>query len=1100
MRGSPSHDARAEDTRPEDTRPGDTRRIKELFLEAVERPGEEREAWLARLRAESPELAAGVERLLQADARGERRVPELLDGLRAGLERALREGGGRAGQVLGDYELLEEVASGGSGIVFRARQVSLDRVVAVKVLRAGRLAGRQEVERFRAEAEAVARLDDPWIVPVYEVGESDAGPYFSMKWVEGGSLADRRGRYAGDPEAAARLVVRIARSVHHAHQRGILHRDLKPSNILLDGAGTPYVADFGIAKRIEGDGETGTGWLAGTPAYMAPEQTSGGRGDPSVTTDVWALGCILHELLAGTPAFRGESITDVLLRVRDGAPDSLPRGTPRDLATIVEKCLSKDPARRYASANALAVDLERWCNDEPILARQTSTPERLLLWSRREPLVAALCLVVAVLLVALAVGGTWASLRLGEHLERAQLAEQDARERLRAALRAQARDRRRERTAGHRAQGLELLRQAAEIRPGPDLRDEAIACLALPDVTLEREWARPAGCVGVSFDRGLARYALAARDGEVVVREVADDALVARLPGAGPSAWVVGFSPDGRRVAVKYHGVVLSEDPSFVLWDLESATPLVTLPIMAQTFDFHPGGATLVVGEPSGTLRELDVETGAELRQARLPGTLYRLGFDPLGERLAVARYPEPSIALYAWPELTEQLLLEREETVFDLGWTPEGGTLLYASADYRIHLLDPLAGEDVRTFAGHVSDVVRIGLCDGTALLASGAWDGTVRLWEFASGEMLVAMNAELRGIGSGGRVGFSTNERGGVLRADQGLVLRTLHGHAGKAPGRLGFSPDGRLLFSAGSGEVLLWDPATGERLARLELPAVESARFDPAGRLLTLGGEEGIQAWTLPAEAADTAALAGAPLPAPERLLDGRFVAVAPSPDGKVLVAQPAEGPLRVVRLDGSAPERRLETFRGARWPEVDPTGRWLAIGNWHAPDVKVRVWDLASGEVVAEPWPEAASARVGFDPAGERLVVGSGRSYRVFRVGSWQEERVFERPIELGQSPLQLAFGPRRTVALLDAPSVVRLHDLGTGERIASFESPRDMLVEPLALDPTGRYLAVGSTQNRIELWDLERTRAELAARGLDGSGAWPFEGRAAPRAR
>jgi serine/threonine protein kinase len=293
-----------------------------------------------------------------------------------------------AGGDFGEFELLEEIARGGMGIVYKARKKSLKSLVALKVIQAGPLASAAETHRFLLEAEAAANLDHPNIVPVYEI-DRQHGLYFTMKWVDGGSLARQVPHLLGDPHAAARLLATVARAVHFAHQRGILHRDLKPANILLDAQGKPYVTDFGLARRIgEDSGLTQTGAILGTPSYMAPEQAGGLAKGVGPAADVYSLGAILYELLTGRPPFRAATVMETLVQVleRDPTPPRQIRGgVPPELEAICLKCLEKDPAGRYASGEALAEDLERFLRGEGVAAVRAGPWLRLRRWTRREP-------------------------------------------------------------------------------------------------------------------------------------------------------------------------------------------------------------------------------------------------------------------------------------------------------------------------------------------------------------------------------------------------------------------------------------------------------------------------------------------------------------------------------------------------------------------------------------------------------------------------------------------------------------------------------------------------------------------------------------------
>jgi tetratricopeptide (TPR) repeat protein/tRNA A-37 threonylcarbamoyl transferase component Bud32 len=325
-----------------------------------------------------------------------------------------------AGRSFGDYEILGELGRGGMGTVYKARQRPLNRTVALKFLRPD--SSRVDEARFRNEAETVAQFDHPHIVPVYEVGEHGGQLYFTMKLVEGGSLAQHLGRFGADPRAAVALLAPVARAVHYAHQRGVLHRDLKPSNVLLDRDDRGYVADFGLARRLDAGGDlTRSGTLVGTPHYMAPELADHRKGVAMVAADVYGLGAVLYAVLTGRPPFRGQTVLETLDQLKSADPDPPRRLNPRidrDLETVCLTCLAKDPARRYASAAELADDLERWLAGEPVRARRVGRWERAWKWVRRNPAVAALLAVVVLAGVTLMAGALWSNARLRDAAER----------------------------------------------------------------------------------------------------------------------------------------------------------------------------------------------------------------------------------------------------------------------------------------------------------------------------------------------------------------------------------------------------------------------------------------------------------------------------------------------------------------------------------------------------------------------------------------------------------------------------------------------------------------------------------------------------------
>ncbi|MBL8798334.1 MAG: protein kinase [Planctomycetia bacterium] len=327
------------------------------------------------------------------------------------------------------YLLLNELGRGGMGVVYKANQVGLKRTVALKMILSGSHASADVLARFRAEAEAVARLQHPNITQIYEIGEHEGRPFFSMEFVDGGSLLDQIYETRLPPRQAAQLIATLARAIHAAHEHGIVHRDLKPANILLSKGGVPKITDFGLAKNLtETAGHTRTGDVMGTPSYMAPEQAEGRLRDIGPATDVYALGAIFYELLTARPPFKGETAMDTMLLVlyeEPLPPNHLLPSVPRDLETICLKCLYKEPAKRYSSAAALAEDLERFLDGRPIVARPIAVSERVVKWVKRRPAAAGLLAVSVLALATIFAGSLYFNVTLqSKNAQLDQLAEE----------------------------------------------------------------------------------------------------------------------------------------------------------------------------------------------------------------------------------------------------------------------------------------------------------------------------------------------------------------------------------------------------------------------------------------------------------------------------------------------------------------------------------------------------------------------------------------------------------------------------------------------------------------------------------------------------
>ena len=983
------------------------------------------------------------------------------------------------GQRFGNYVLLEKLGEGGMGAVYKARQTNLDRVVAVKLLLFGQFSRSDVVQRFRTEATAAASLQHPNIVAIHDVGEYEGQLYYSMDFIAGRTLAEMVRDQPLSARRAATCLKTIAEAVQYAHQCGILHRDLKPSNILIDESDQPRITDFGLAKRLCQTTDHGprtrdltlTGQVLGSPNFMSPEQAEGARAI-GPASDIYSLGALLYHLLTRQPPFQADSLTTLLRQVIETepvAPRLLNPSIPRDLETICLKCLEKEPPRRYSTAQELAEDLGRFLDDKPIQARPVSAAGKTWKWCRRNPVRAGL---IAALVGALALGAAgvlW-------QWRRAELARQDAVEKLWQSYLAQAQASRWSARAGRRFAGLEALRQAASIRPTLELRNEAIACLALPDARVHRTLSLGGHTriAGFAFDPAFERYACGHGDASIRVCRVSDDSELLKLP-AEDSIEVNGhiFSPGGNYLAQRLLG---KEKVTFRLWNTSRGHLVLSVAFPVRNMAFTPGEDQIALVEPGGRIHLHSLPAGTEVGLLTVSPEVNHVTFDPGGKRLAVSRNQSPSVVILDLKSKAMCAALTNAGGVGLMAWSPDGRLLACPSTDQRLYLWDVASGER-KALEGHSGVVTAAVFNRAGDMLASCSWDGMTWFWDPNLGQPLVSLPGGWIANGfdpSDRRLGFGVGAAEfGIWEVEPARECRRLGRTAAICSGE--FTPDGCVLATASSDGIRLWQVKANRLLTHLTVNATHAAIWHPNGRDLIGSGWSGIELW--PIEFDNQASEVRA---APVRKLtdlcrgpaalasDGRFLAVAGAADADVLV----------IDLNQPNQPRRLLGHPLANSVSISPNGKWFATGTWHGTGVKV--WSTETWQPVRE-LPVKGSARCIFSPDGRWLLTGAPEEYCLWEVSTWQP--LLRLPRDRAgdmHGGMAISADARMAAVLLGRNSEVKLISIPDGGELASLDTG-----EPLCFSRDGGQLATTTADHRgLLVWDLRLIRDQLRNLKLD----------------
>lgn len=1002
----------------------------------------------------------------------------------------------------GDYELIREIARGGMGVVYQARQLKLNRTCALKMILTGNLAGDQEVQRFYAEAESAANLSHSGIVPVYEVGEIDGQHFFSMGFVEGNSLGQEVADGPLDSKRAARMTRDVAEAIGYAHDHGLIHRDLKPANVLIDRDGTPKVTDFGLAKQIKGDsGLTATGQILGTPSYMPPEQATGNTELVDERSDIYSLGGILYCLLTGHPPFQASTPMDTLIQVMDADPVPPTRSNPlvpKDLETICLKCLAKEKNRRFASAAELVEELDRFLADEPIHSRPIGRVERGWRWCRKRPVIAGLTGTLAMLLVAVAIAGPIIA------VQQSQL-RSDAEQKRKDAETSEAEANEWAKVATERQEAAESSEQraieATEIAEAE--REAALHDLYASNISLaHREWnnnnvkhARQllARCPPelrnweyYYLQRLVNQESMVMQGLDLCVR-IAVDRSRRELVALGISGgqWVTKIynlrtgteersiasaqliSPNGKRY------VVLQQDVALVRQVEDNLT-------IRQFYHekmgelrgaaFSPDGTLLAIALPDGKadgnnhsdVHVFNVDTGRKVAVLEGAPTAYpfaRMAAAPHGFLLAieisqdnqslVLGSPFPPGTLQVWDLESKTKTHEFVEHLYAVNSVclSEDGKQVASAGPDGVNVWHLDRDEVPLKLQGHLGQVYDVTFSPSGESIATAGWDRTARVFSTADG-MEIA-----------------------TFRGSQSAIVD------------LAFDQDGEELIAAcRDGDIRVWKAAAiADPSAMLSDEVADRFSF---GKELNESVRAGLEAFYASQLNNSEATLAG--------VHGGAAQCVAVSPDGKLAATAGHDEKVRLWDLSTRSLLHEFDSFVYIHGMQFDPSGEYLAFPNGKLSigdgDRKVpgRGWvevrDVATGELAVKLGPiDRPISSVAYSRNGNQIAAACGlhaiyapqlgvtenRSGQVIVWDVDTEEEVWSRDSHINMAAGVSFSANDQLLATTGMDAVVRIWDAQSGDLLNAMTSA---LANTCAFSADGKFLAAACTDGVVRVWD------------------------------